>query len=108
MVVVPFGARVFVWVVVTLPLESLPSISSLTAKPGVAATAANPARATKRDAAAAISEFEKPARAIWAAPLLYVPSVRVQPNLNRDRSPRRRGDPNTVVASKCQQNAAHP
>src|SRR2546422_6480139 len=87
MVVVPFGFRLFVWVVVGLPLASLPSISSLTAKPGVAATAANPVRATKRDAAAAISDFERPARAIWAAPLLYVPSVRVQPSLNRNRFP---------------------
>src|SRR2546426_9611158 len=87
MVVVPFGFRLFVWVVVGLPLASLPSISSLTAKPEVAATAANPVRATKRDAAAAISDFEKPARAIWAAPLLNVPSVRVQPSLYRDRFP---------------------
>src|SRR5216683_2698014 len=87
MSVVPFGSRLSVWDVVGLPLASLPSISSLTAKPGVTATAANPVRATKRHAAAAISDFEKPARALWAAPLLYVPSVRVQPSLNRDRFP---------------------
>ena len=53
MVLVLVGATLFVWLVVGLPLASVPSISSLTAKPGVSAAAANPVRATKRDAAAA-------------------------------------------------------
>src|SRR5207302_6624272 len=83
MTAVLFGARLFFWGVV-------PVVFSVTAKPGVAATAANPVRATKRDAAAATGDFEKPAKAIWDCSFFDVPSVQVQPSLNRDRSAPRR------------------